>query len=161
MPEIFFRKLAEFEFDNWLQASIRNYAASNVRSGRWNEEGAQAKSAEACHNLLPAGVSTPDHHILSVLADEEAIGTLWLWVNSKSSPKKAYIYDIALHPEFRGKGLGKATMLAAESLAVQWGAEAMGLHVFAYNENAHALYRKLGYQYVSHSMEKTLEPNGF
>jgi len=54
------------------------------------------------------------------------------------------VHDIALSQDFRGKGLGKASMLAVEAKAKRLGAASLGLHVFAYNTVAHELYKKLG-----------------
>lgn len=154
------KKFPGDRYPAWTAASIKEYAAANVRSGRWNPDEAPQKAAEAYKALLPNGLDTPDHYIYEVQGEvggkTVAAGHVWLWINTKIVPKKGYIYDIAMSAEHRGMGFGKAAMLAIEAKAKELGAAAIGLHVFAYNENAHALYKKLDYAYVGHMMEKSL-----
>jgi ribosomal protein S18 acetylase RimI-like enzyme len=65
-----------------------------------------------------------------------------------------YISNVAVYPEFRGKGIGKALMLKAEELAGQRGARRVALDVEKDNENAIRIYKKLGYSVVrEHSIE--------
>ena len=58
----------------------------------------------------------------------------------------------------RGKGYGKAMMLAAERELVQRGVTKLGLNVFGSNKTAIGLYERLGYEVISQQMTKPL-PN--
>ncbi|AEK72049.1 acetyltransferase [Thermococcus sp. 4557] len=65
-----------------------------------------------------------------------------------------YVSNVAVYPEFRGKGIGKALMLEAERLAKESGAERIVLDVERDNERAIAIYKKLGYSVErEHSVE--------
>ncbi|NJE00920.1 N-acetyltransferase [Thermococcus sp. JdF3] len=65
-----------------------------------------------------------------------------------------YISNVAVYPEFRGKGIGKALMLKAEELAEQSGARRVALDVEKDNENAIRIYKRLGYSVErEHSIE--------
>ena len=65
-----------------------------------------------------------------------------------------YVSNVAVYPEFRGKGIGKALMLEAERLAKESGAERIVLDVETDNERAIAIYKKLGYSVErEHSLE--------
>ncbi|WP_258084883.1 GNAT family N-acetyltransferase [Thermococcus thermotolerans] len=65
-----------------------------------------------------------------------------------------YVSNIAVYPDFRGKGIGKALMLEAERLALKCGAERIVLDVEQGNEEAIAFYRRLGYSVErKHSIE--------
>jgi Acetyltransferases len=55
------------------------------------------------------------------------------------------IHDLAVRPEARGKGIGRALMLAVEDEARARGACKVTLEVLAGNERAKALYAALGY----------------
>ena len=65
-----------------------------------------------------------------------------------------YISNVAVYPEFRGKGIGKVLMLKAEELAEQSGARRVALDVEKDNENAIRIYKRLGYSIErEHSIE--------
>ena len=57
----------------------------------------------------------------------------------------------------RGRGLGRAAMLALEAKVKELGYASVGLNVWGGNDVARALYRKLGYTEQSVGMTKTLE----
>jgi len=56
----------------------------------------------------------------------------------------------------RGKGYGRAIMLAAEDELRQRGAERLGLNVFGTNRTAIALCDSLGFAVTSQQMSKPL-----
>ena len=58
--------------------------------------------------------------------------------------------------ELRGRGLGAATLKAIEAHALERGAQAIELSVFAQNLVAKSLYTKLGFQAASVRMVKAL-----
>jgi hypothetical protein len=72
--------------------------------------------------------------------------------------REAYLFDIELVPEARGRGLGRATMLAAEQTARSLGATRMGLNVFGHNTVAARLYDSLGYLVVGEVLTRPVEP---
>jgi ribosomal-protein-alanine N-acetyltransferase len=57
----------------------------------------------------------------------------------------AHVTNIAVHPLWRGRGLGERLMLELISQAVTRGANRMTLEVRASNGSAQNLYRKLGF----------------
>ncbi|MEY6567225.1 GNAT family N-acetyltransferase, partial [Streptomyces sp. PGLac3x] len=71
-----------------------------------------------------------------------------VWVSSGQAEPGvpgAYVFDVEVRPEFRGRGLGRALMLLAERTALGAGDGVIGLHVFADNTPARRLYDSLGY----------------
>lgn len=64
----------------------------------------------------------------------------------------ARLYSIAMDPAFRGRGLGRQLMEAAEEAAAAQACTAMSLEVRTDNTAAIALYRKLGYR-VTRTLE--------
>ena len=67
------------------------------------------------------------------------------------------MYEIELDEHARGRGIGRATMLAAEALVASRGVRELGLNVFGPNERAIGLYRSLGYATTSMNMAKPLD----
>ncbi len=57
----------------------------------------------------------------------------------------AHVTNIAVHPDYRGRGLGERLMRELIARAVQRGATRMTLEVRAGNHTAQNLYRKLGF----------------
>jgi ribosomal protein S18 acetylase RimI-like enzyme len=67
-----------------------------------------------------------------------------------------WIYDIVVDPEFRGTGLGRPTLRAAEDYVVAHGGTRIGLNVFGPNAVARHLYDAVGYEVMSVQMMKDL-----
>lgn len=57
----------------------------------------------------------------------------------------AHVTNIAVHPEYRGRGLGERLMVELISRAVARNANRMTLEVRSTNTPAQSLYRKLGF----------------
>lgn len=139
----------------WRAYSVASYAEENVKSGRWTEDEALARSQADFNELLPQGAETPGHYLWSVIdtaGDEAGI----LWVATDRRPNHAYIYDIEMNPDRRGQGLGTATLAALDDWCRANGISTIGLHVFGHNKGAWQLYKRVGYVETSVQMEKRL-----
>ncbi|WP_235860242.1 ribosomal protein S18-alanine N-acetyltransferase [Rossellomorea aquimaris] len=78
-----------------------------------------------------------------VVEDGESIAGycgVWLVVD------EAHITNVAVLPDYRGKGLGEALMKGIMEIAKEVGARVMTLEVRVSNEAAKGLYRKMGFQ---------------
>jgi GNAT superfamily N-acetyltransferase len=90
---------------------------------------------------------------LRAMTDDEYVR----WVaNSIARYADSFVYDIEMDETQRGKGYGRATMLAGEVAARELGATTMGLNVFGFNTAAINLYTSLGCTVSSQNMMKTL-----
>lgn len=58
---------------------------------------------------------------------------------------EAHVTNVAIHPDWRGRGLGEQLMRALEAGAAERGAERATLEVRVTNAAARALYTKLGW----------------
>jgi ribosomal protein S18 acetylase RimI-like enzyme len=68
----------------------------------------------------------------------------------------AYISDLVVLPEQRGRGLGRALLAEAEHLARRLGANALKINVLARNSAAWSLYRSAGFRDYEISLLKPL-----
>lgn len=68
----------------------------------------------------------------------------------------AAIMDLAVTPEWRGRGIGTALLKEAESNARQSGASELRLHVLGKNQRAMKLYERLGYPLYTVTLAKLL-----
>jgi ribosomal protein S18 acetylase RimI-like enzyme len=117
-----------------------------VAAGLADEAEAAAYADTAFIALLPDGLATVSHHLWDARGPDGArVGQLWVRVRSTAAEVEGYLFDIEIPPELRGRGWGRAVMLAAESAARGMGATVMRLNVFSHNEPAVGLYTGLGY----------------
>jgi ribosomal protein S18 acetylase RimI-like enzyme len=133
------------QFDEWSRRSVDGFAAQQVAAGLHALPEARALADGHFAALLPDGLATPTHHLWQVLVGDEVVGSLWLRVRPGLGEVEGYVFDVEVEPRARGRGLGRATMLAAETSARELGADVMRLNVFAHNIAAVGLYERLGY----------------
>ncbi len=145
-------------FATYVEASVAAYAGDNVRAGRWDKAGAVERSRADFASLLPQGLDTPDNFLFEILEREHGpvVGFAWLALERKHAPVTAYIYNIQIHAAHRRKGHAFRALRALEAKAAAAGAQSIGLNVFAFNVEAQALYRKLGYATTNCNMRKPL-----
>jgi ribosomal protein S18 acetylase RimI-like enzyme len=156
MTELRLRPVTAAEFDAWRARLIPGYAADKVRAGDWSEAEAESNATEQTDNLLPAGAETPGMLLLTAETPEgELVGVVWVALD-RDRPGAAWIYDIEVHPEQRGKGYGRALLQAAERYSAQHGATEIGLNVFGPNAVARGLYESSGYEITAINMRKRL-----
>ncbi|KAF5051183.1 putative N-acetyltransferase YycN [anaerobic digester metagenome] len=145
------------EFEATRAAGVKRYADENVKVGYWKPGEALRRSETIHANLLPDGLRTEGHHFYKAVdADtEKRVGHIWLKVES-GEDRKGFVYDVFIDEGERGKGYGRAMMLALESKAKRMKIDSLGLHVFVYNDVAQHLYSSLGYEVKSLNMMKVL-----
>ncbi|MCP2597545.1 ribosomal protein S18-alanine N-acetyltransferase [Candidatus Aminicenantes bacterium AC-335-B20] len=85
-------------------------------------------------------ISSP--FIIEDSRDNRIIGYVIYWVIGD----EAHINNIALHPEYRGKGIGEFVLRKIIELIKKAGAKSVSLEVRPSNIPARKLYRKLGFQ---------------
>jgi len=146
------------EFDSFLEHGIQEYAKDRVRAGFWTQAESLARSRKEHRALLPDGLKSRYHHLYTVQDGETgaAVGVLWFKSDLDSSRGSGFIFDLEIHEPFRRKGYARQAMLELENVARGMGLHQLGLHVFAFNAGARALYEGLGYSVASLNMLKDL-----
>jgi len=81
------------------------------------------------------------HYIVALSDQNQVIGYAGVWVILD----EGHITNVAIHPDWRGAGLGYALMLELISRTALLGVERFTLEVRPSNEPARALYQKLGF----------------
>ena len=161
LPAVRLEPMTWDEFDVWSERSVRGFVAQQVGAGLQPEPEATDFARRQLDVLLPAGLATPLHHLWTVRpagSEETVLGGLWMRVRPLSVEVEAYVFDIDLVPEARGRGLGRATLLAAERAARGLGADVVRLNVFGHNHVAMRLYDSLGYDVAGTTMTRRLDP---
>jgi RimJ/RimL family protein N-acetyltransferase len=150
--------MTEERFTAFLEETIVRYAEENVRTGRWDAAGAVEHSRAEHARLLPQGLATPHEYLRSIFAGDsgERVGDLWFSHRSEGGPKQIWIFWIGIDPAHRRHGYAIEALRAIEVEARQLGSTRVGLHVFASNSGARALYERLGYAPTNLVMWKEL-----
>jgi ribosomal protein S18 acetylase RimI-like enzyme len=149
------RPMTEVEYATWAQRLVTEYAQSFVDAGILTSEEATRRAQTQTENLLPQGQVTPEHSLLTLEADGSPAGSIWLRHNI--SPGTSYVFDVTVDENRRGKGLGRAVMLAGEVVSLAAGDSRLGLHVFGHNTVAMRLYESLGYEIVDQLRTLTID----
>lgn len=65
------------------------------------------------------------------------------WSGVKRFP---YLSNLAVHPNYRRRGVAKSLLLSCEQICQDWGFQDLYLHVLEHNYQARQLYLNLGYK---------------
>ena len=84
---------------------------------------------------------SPNTHAVAVMID----GRLAAYGGCEFVPPEANIVNIATHPDFRRRGLGRALLHALLTVAKERGCEQVALEVRASNEAAIRMYEEAGF----------------
>lgn len=158
MAELHLRPMTEAEFDEYRRHTISNYADSHVASGSWSKDEAEERAAADAAKLLPAGLATEDMlFYMAEAEDGEVVGWVWLCLRSPRGDRGfAWIYDIEVVANQRGKGYGRVLLAAAEAELRLRDVSTVGLQVFGPNVVAQRLYASAGYELMSQQLRKEL-----
>jgi ribosomal-protein-alanine N-acetyltransferase len=83
------------------------------------------------------------------VADRPEKGRVIGYVGFRLRSTEAHISTIAVHPDWRGRGLGELLLLTALEKALELGGSVVSLEVRASNRVAQNLYRKYGFRFTS------------
>lgn len=87
--------------------------------------------------------------MITILAEENerVLGICMISMRAKTCMVKrrtAYMEDLCVDHDYRGRGVGKELFLYGKELAVNMGAERLDLMVWDFNDDARKFYEKMG-----------------
>jgi ribosomal protein S18 acetylase RimI-like enzyme len=105
-------------------------------------------SAEARADLIPGMVEHGGARVFLAYEGEQPAGlaNCFLGFSTFRAKPLINIHDIAVHPDFRGKGIGQALLAAVEEHARGLGCCKVTLEVRSDNERAMVSYRRAGFE---------------
>ena len=155
MPDVAFEHMTDAEFRDFMELILPPYAAERAVADHMPLDAAERFAREQHDRLLPNGHETAGHRFLRIVAEgTPAVGGLWLWIDDAS--EQAFLYNITIFAPYRHQGFASAALSLVERLCRDSGCRALGLNVFASNEAALALYRKVGFRSVASYWNKAL-----
>jgi ribosomal protein S18 acetylase RimI-like enzyme len=150
------RAMTASEFQAWEGYALEYYARARAEADGLPVDVSLDNARTQLATLLPDGHATEGMRLL-IIEDETGtdVGSMWLGEDSER-PDTMFVWVVSIREAFRGRGLGRAAMIAAERLASASGVGAMSLNVFGANTTARRLYESLGYEVTSVQMAKYL-----
>jgi GNAT superfamily N-acetyltransferase len=96
--------------------------------------------------------STAGHAILVAECEGRPVGLVHLYVRpALDKPPEVVVQAIVIDTAYRGRGIGKILMSAAESWASEQGYNSVALYSNVSRSGAHSFYKTLGYQLIATS----------
>jgi ribosomal protein S18 acetylase RimI-like enzyme len=142
------------ERQRWRELQSARYRAELLEAGNSLEAVEENIERNRAH-LFVGDEPAAGQFIFDVIRGDEKIGNVWVGTRPGSN-SEWWIYDIEIDEGFRGTGLGRPTLRAAEEFARTHGATQLGLNVFGSNMVARHLYEAAGYQVKNVIMNKDL-----
>jgi len=143
------RPMTEARFAAFRAEMIRGYAADMASSGTLPATEAAVRAAAQTDQTLPEGLNTANHTFLCLHAGGEEVAVNWLCHHRE--PGASWVYGVEVSERHRGRGYGRAAMIAGEQATLAAGDTHLSLNVFGSNAVATRLYERLGYQTVDQS----------
>lgn len=137
-------EIHEADLDNPVHCAgivdVHSYASDPVGGG-------EALSPEVRRRLVPALRSHPGALVLLAFVDARPVGisVCFLGLSTFQARPLLNIHDLAIVPEWRGNGIGRALLGAAEVRALRQGCCKLTLEVQDDNRWARGLYESFGF----------------
>ena len=126
----------------WLQPLIR-WGISLDLSNRLTDDSPRY----AC--LVATEIDNPTKAIATVEMGLKQVprATYSIPLLNWQAPQYPYLFNLAVHPQWRRRGVAAQLLIAAEKLALRWGFQQLYLHVLENNLPARQLYQQSGFQF--------------
>lgn len=149
MPVIL-RRMTDAEFETFCAYSVQDRKRELMQQNHLTPEAALAEAQKELAEMLPDGIHT-EHHSLMTVDDAQsnvAVGFLWIIHEETDGKRQSFLCDFVIHAEYRRKGYAAAALHAMEQMAKGTGCEESVLFVANTNAAANALYEKCGYRFL-------------
>lgn len=151
-----FRPIQEDEFQAYSELFLADYAAEIESNYGYSAERSMAQAKQELADDLPNGLETPNQFLLTIKHEDKGlIGYLWYTLYDQG--ETAFILDFILHKQFRGMGLGQASLNALEQRLDQSHIKQIKLRVAGDNKRAFKLYQRMGFDVTGINMIKHLD----
>jgi ribosomal protein S18 acetylase RimI-like enzyme len=137
---------------------IRSYLDSDEAAliGLWREVFPDAPAWNDPQTDIRRKLAVQRDLFLVAVVDDRIVGSAMAGYDGH----RGWVYYLAVKPEYRRQGIGRALMQAVEQGLVRAGCPKLNLQVRATNQQVVAFYRQLGYQVEERvSMGKRLQTN--
>ena len=158
MTQLELRPMTDAEYEVWQVELAEAFVEEALAAGRSMPDDAVQRELEENAILLPQRAATPRMLVVTAVdAGGAHVGRAWVALDHpRGAPDTAFIYDIEVDAEHRGKGMGKQLLAAIERAVADAGVGSLELNVFGNNAAAKKLYESAGFAVTSQQMRKML-----
>ena len=109
------RNMSKEEFDIFYQWSIEHNTAELMEERGLSRDTALKETKEEVSQMLPKGLDTEHHHLLSIVETdcEKVVGFLWTIHEETNGRQQCFICDFAIWESERRKGYAKRMLSEA------------------------------------------------
>lgn len=135
-------------YKDFYRTSLEHHALELSREGNITPEAAACTAEQELDEMLPMGMDTPGHYLMTVCSNGVPAGYLWFLTEESDGMHQAFLCDFRIEEACRRRGTGKAAMAEFQKAAAALGCAECTLFVEGCNSPARALYEKCGYGIV-------------
>ncbi|WP_433649566.1 GNAT family N-acetyltransferase [Micromonospora zamorensis] len=148
------------ELARLLGSLEQGYADDLVAHRGMTPDAALERSSSQIRESLPAGVASEGALLRMGRVGDTEVGWIWVTLPTAAAPDQAWIHNIEVHEEHRGRGYARRMIQLIEVELAGLKVPELGLNVFGTNTVAIGLYRSLGFEVTSQQMAKRIDPAG-
>ncbi|WP_433311436.1 GNAT family N-acetyltransferase [Micromonospora sp. CA-269861] len=148
------------ELARLLRSLEQGFAEDLVAHRGMTPEAAIERSVSQIRESLPAGTATEGALLRVGRVDDTEVGWIWVTLPTAAAPDQAWIHNIEVHEEHRGRGYARRMIQLIEVELAHRDVPELGLNVFGTNAVAIGLYRSLGFEVTAQQMAKRISPAG-
>ncbi|MEU8181669.1 N-acetyltransferase [Micromonospora sp. NPDC049047] len=160
MAELTLTPTTEQELTRLLGPLQQGYAEDLAAHRGMTPDAALERAVTQIRELLPAGAATDGVVLRAARVGETEVGWIWVTLPTPAAPNQAWIHNIEVHEEHRGRGYARRMIQLIEVELAHLGVPELGLNVFGTNTVAIGLYRSLGFEVTAQQMAKRIDPTG-
>ena len=139
------REMRSEEYPAFETVAIALHAHDSATAGRIHHHQALKWAKAETKKILSEGIETPNQ-LFYVIEDDSAQRLGYIWCGpDPNSKSRMFLYILYITEEHRNRGVGyRALQLLEQELRAR-GCRSIALHVYAFNQRAVHLHKKLGY----------------
>ncbi len=151
------KPMSQEDFEKYFPVALDRLSTELGKARRTTPKESKEMAEQSFNTLFPdRKVKSKDQFVFTILSEDVTVGILHFGIRRDRQEPYAFVWDLEICRTFRSKGFGSQAMARLEQEVLSLGISLVGLNVFAHNDHAIELYKKLKYKPTSITMFKTL-----
>ena len=144
------RKMTNTEFDVFYEWSVSSQMKDYMEIHGLSFESAWHQAMEEFQNMLPDGLSTLNHNLMTIVLSDtkEVAGFIWTLQEEFVGKRQIFLCDFVIFESYRRKGYATDVLAIMHRYAMEAGCEEIVLFVSDHNIAAQNLYFQCGYLFL-------------
>ena len=100
--------ITDEEFPAYWKYSVTSWIKDMSNAGLMSRDIPYEEAESEVRKFIPEGLHTPGHFFFYLVESGTRVGKIWFELRNRRGMSEAYLWDIFIIAEHRGKGFGKA-----------------------------------------------------